>query len=303
MGLYTTPPARRWLYEAEGVSGFVWQNDDAGVIAISSGDVDMLNDEDTDEVNINRASSLTTSDIAYIGFILSNDGKVTHTFITISTTGSNPSVVVDVEWSDDTTDGRDGAWTTAESGITHLFHRAGASEDSLRPNYRALIASVAGDGSAHKAWRFKITFPSGSIATNGLRARAIHLFGPERGPANTISFREVGSDVELGADLDFEEVPRAGTPETLTFRVKNLGASQANNITLTVGQGQSYGASSGWTEISDDDIVYGSSVNIGSLAAGALSSTLYLKSSPVGGGSPSELNVHTARISVAATWV
>ncbi len=295
MANYPAPPARRWAFDQESVDIRKWVSTIAGTTALSQAEIDKLNDEDdSDWVELNSGGLIGSGDFAYLCFIFPQDRKLTDAMIAFDTLPGGRTLTVDVEYSDDTTDGRDGAWTSQAAGIAHIL------APDVRPDYRDNVVNIA-TAAAHKAYRFKLA-PSGSVTSGNLECTMCMLFGPEAGPTDRLGFRQVGSDTELAADEDFEDIARAPTAVKKTFRIKNLsGTKQAQDIALTSQSGPGYGNSPSWTLLSLDDITYALSVAPPNLAAGALSGTIYLKSEPP---DDAELGAHYGRVvATVGTWV
>ncbi len=294
MANYPAPPARRWAYDQESVNVRKWVSTIGGTTALSQAEIDRINDEDDDDlVELNPGGNLGSGDFAYLCFIFPQDRKLSDVMIAFD--ALSQSLTVDVEYSDNTTDGRDGAWTQQAAAISHII------DFDVRPDYRDVVANIA-TAATHKAYRFKIN-PSGAISTGTLECTMCMLFGPEEGPTDRLGFRQVGSDTELAADLDFEDIARAPTAVKKTFRIKNLsGTKQAQDIVLTSQSGPSYGNSPSWTLLCLTEFgVYTQSVAPPNLAVGALSATIYLKSEP---SASAELGVHYGRVvATVGTWV
>ena len=288
MGFYTTPPARRWAYDAEGVSVYRFKSGDGSSSALSAGDVNTLNGEaDTPLVTLNPTGG-TSAGPWYLCFVFAEARKLTHAAIFLDPI-TGKTFTVDIEHSDDTTDGLDGSWATTANDVGDLAL-------PVRPAYREGITNPAA-AAPHLGYRFKIT-PSGTISQSALKVAIVHLYGLEAGPTDRLAFWHPTSDIELAADLDLGDVARVGS-STLTFRIKNLSALTASAITLASGQGVSYGTSAGWTLLSTDDSIYADNITPADLAPGAISPVLYAKAAP---DSDDELSVHVCRITGAATF-
>lgn len=266
---YAAPPARRVAFDRDNMQVTTWRTDKSGVAEVSEA---ALNDEDEDTVDLLQGlGTLLTAggSSAYLCFLPAAGFKLLDIKIMFGATfGGAASIVTDIERSDDTTNGRDGTWTTQSSGVAESVN------EPSRPFYREDIIAV-GTGAAHIGYRIKATVSGGSGIT-ALTMRVVHLYGVEYGGANRLGFWDPTLDQEYAPDIDFGDVAR-GVAYTKTFRVKNLAATQANDIDLTVEQGPSHGSPSGWTLLSLDDITYAQTINIGNLGAGVISSLLYLK--------------------------
>lgn len=282
MGNYATPPSRRLAYDRDDTQVLWWNTDVSGVFEATSGEIAILNGEADDVVDFLSGSILSSqADVIGVAFLFSQAVKLLDTKVIIENVTGVPTI--DVERSDDSTNGRDGAWTQEAAGIAFDEEYGG-----VRPKYRVGIANVGGVA-AHTAWRFILDPGANSVSSFDIRC--IHLYAPEFGPANRLAFWHPTIDQEYDPDIDFDDIARTGTL-TKQFRVKNLGATQANNIDLTSQLGVSYdGGQGAYTLLSTDDISYGQTKNIGNLGAGAISSVLYYRCEPTVSAKLSTLSV------------
>lgn len=193
--------------------------------------------------------------------------------------GGNTTNVPTVLTSTDTTNGEDGTWTS-QGNATHY--------ESTKLYYRE-VATVS--FTSIRGIRFQIA--AGQYQQD---VANIHLYGaPSSTPTSGLAIWDPSSNVRLGgAGLDFGTSTRGTTSSAKTFRVKNLSATQtANTVTLSI----SGDASSTYT-LSTDNVTYSSSVSIGSLAAGAISSVVYMKKTTL---STTTLAATTAMLVAEAT--
>lgn len=171
-------------------------------------------------------------------------------------------------YSTDTTDGTDGTWTT----FTGPNWRD--TSGTLKPYFRADITSF-GPLTSIKGLRWRQTHANNF--TSWHRIYALHIYGsrPTAG-VTRLAFWHPTLDQALGAAyLDFGDHPQ-GTVTTRQFRIKNLsGASTANSIAVSVSDlDNEFGSN---LQLSTDNVSFVSSINIGNLAAGVISATLYVR--------------------------
>jgi hypothetical protein len=290
MANYPAPPARRLAYDRDNTQAVKWVDATDGVTDLSAGDIQILNDEAQDSINL--FGGFDQFDVAfYVAFLFPQPFKLLDAWINMYETLNGGSMTVTIEHSDDTTNGRDGTWVTTSSVSPQV-------SVASRPGYRSNISSV-GAGVAHAGYRIKLQYGFGGshILTN-LGLINVHLYGPEHGPTDRLSFWHPVTNAELTPDFDFTDIARGATT-VLQFRVKNVSPSKtAHSITVETGEGPSHGNSSTYTEVSTDNITYSSSINIGNLGPGSISSILYLRSEPP---TNAELGPQTFRLTPTAT--
>jgi hypothetical protein len=198
-----------------------------------------------------------------------------------------------VWWSSNTTNGTDGTWTAmTTTGI------GGGTTYSLVDSRNNIIAqSVSGC----RAIRLQV-----NDATNRQSSlAAMHIYGSiplTSNPDRLVLWDSTLDQPLTGSSLDMGDVQRSASA-TKTFRVKNLSATlTAQSISLSFNaltDGTPSVAAS--LQASSDGSTFSSTLNIGDLAPGAISSVLTIKlvlpsNAPIGLWSP--------RISaVAGSWV
>lgn len=195
-------------------------------------------------------------------------------------------------YSTDTTDGTDGTWNTFTGPTWRI------SSGILKPYYRTDIGSF-GPLTNVSGLRIRQTHPS--QGTNTLdRIFALHIYGSRPiVSVDRLAFWDPTVDQALTpAYLDFGDHPQ-GTTTTRQFRIKNLsGTLTANTITVAVNDLDNEFA--GNVLLSLDNTNYLASINIGNLAAGVISATLYVRRVVPGAETP---NQRTARLLAnATTW-
>jgi len=266
MANYPAPPTRRIAWDQDDTQIIKFDENFSGVLELTAQEIIDLNGEDDGYVDL--AGGATVGPV-YLCFIFPQavqllDARFIHTVV-------GAVVTVDCERSDDSTNGRDGAWTQEAAAITKSQLAGG-----VRPEYRNDIAAI-GAAAAHTGWRFKCSL---STSVGFLQVSCCHLYALEHGPTHRLAFWKPVADAELDPDFNFEDLAR-GSSATKTFRVKNTSGSQtANNVQLTVESGPSHGSPGTWTLLSTDNITYSQSVSLGNLGPGTLSSVVYLKAAP-----------------------
>jgi hypothetical protein len=173
----------------------------------------------------------------------------------------------ELQWSNNTTNGVDGTWTTVET--------IGVSHESV-PAMRTAIRSISVTGAT--ALRFKATASGG---TTNRRVLALHLYGSPSTGANPDRLRlwHPTLDQEVGgAHFDWGDVARS-TVLTKTFRVKNNSATlTANSIALSMEAPTDTSPTNvSAHKFSPDGSTFTSTLNIGNLAPGAISSVVTLQ--------------------------
>lgn len=219
-------------------------------------------------LDLTERGELNDEDYVQVGSAFGNDGQeITHWFIwpelrviTGYFAAWNSNITdgsVHVEGSEDSNDGLDGTWEEASrpSGISSWVN-ADSWRLSVKPlSFTVPVAIV----------RLRATSPG------GVRKLAVaHWYGQKDAgqTPDDIIFTDVGG-TELALDLDYGVMPPE-TTDTMTFKIKNTSATlTATDIALDQ-------VGTDW-EISDDDVTYGNSLSVASLAPGASSGTLYAR--------------------------
>ena len=252
-GFYPDAPGNRFAYHQDGTQMYI--SDGSTLTALTTSQLSLLNDEDSDGVTI--AASYATRDLIII-FPEPRD----FTGYYVDNSQGNRSLSV----SADTTNGLDGTWTTIAATWVN-----GANGSPI-PTYRTKIQTVA--GGTVKAIRFG--FGDGSSGSAVLYA--LHLYGSvplTSNPDRLIFWEPVNDNATNGAYFDWGDIAQ-GTSRTKTFRIKNNSAAKtATSVAIS-----STAVTFGMTVLfSIDGTNYAASVNIGNLAPGATSSVLYVKRS------------------------
>lgn len=201
------------------------------------------------------------------------------------------------EYSTDTTDGTDGSWSSFSATFSNLTLHDAPNEVS-KPYYRSDIAtlSLSNVTGIRVRWMY-----SGWGGAGNHRMFVFHLYGtrPTAG-VDRLAFWHPSSDQIIdAAALDFGDIAQ-GTSVTRQFRIKNLsGSLTANDITVQVSDLLPEYSGTG-LQVSTDNVTYQNSVNIGNLAAGVISATLYVRRTVP--GAESQTQRHARLLANAASW-
>lgn len=200
------------------------------------------------------------------------------------------------EYSTDTTDGTDGSWSTFAVTFS-MFSSHDEVGENNKPYYRSDIATV----SLSNVKGIRVRWNSNNSSTWEYRVYVLHIYGsrPITG-VNRLAFWNPSTDNALtAAYLDFGDIAQ-GTSVTRQFRIKNIsGTLTANSISVAVSDLlPEYG--SGGVEVSTDNVAYASSINIGNLASGVISSTLYVRRTVPGAETTTQR--HARLLANAASW-
>lgn len=194
-----------------------------------------------------------------------------------------------LQYSTNTTDGLDGTWTTLANPFVN--------QGSLTPNFRTITpVSLSG----MKGFRARIAVAGG--AYTGTFA-TFHLYGSITAGQNVdrLRFWHPTLDQEIdGAYFDFGDQP-VGTTITKQFRVKNNSSTlTANTVTLTRD-------SLSFTEV-QTGLTFNTggadqtTLNIGNLAPGAISSVITLKRVILANETPVSVPKEGRITAAATTW-
>lgn len=250
---YTIPPNTRIEYDRDGTTMlFIKQSDGSSVTY----DFAEFNDEDNVvpwTANDSPLGYRPGSSAVVLIFPQAMD--ITH----IGQMSANGFVT---SWSDDTEDGYDGTWTT----ISQVSTWGSTSAEWRDPDDIVDLTGVTA---------LKFVNPM----TDGNRwYQSIHIYGTPTAanPERLAIWHPTLDQIATGSDLDFGAVAADAT-STITFRVKNQSAENATESIVVSGDPDIDASAEAVVTFSDDDVTYGTSVSIGNLAAGAISSVVYAK--------------------------
>lgn len=286
-GLYDDAPGHRMAYDADGSGGTLVNFNTSGVTQFTLAQLQAMNDEDSDSVTLSSAQG--ESKASCIIFPELRD-VVGYCYIG-GTTGSGSSIG-NMEWSADTTNGLDGTWTSVGT-----WNRATSTNlEYLRNDITSLSITGA------KGVRFR--FATGGSGGQSFTILNLHLYGHPTASGDRLRLWHPTLDQEItGAYFDFGNVYQGQTITPVQFRVKNTSATLTAS-TITVSREVPTDGGTQTTldalQLSDDNVTYGNTTSIASLAPGAISAIRYLKYAP---NSSASLGLRWARIKAsAATW-
>ncbi len=279
-GTYPDVPGYRFVYDADGTI-VVYHNITNGTnVTQSAATLQSINNEDP-------STSLYGSGIqpGHLVFLFPELRDVSGILIN---TAAVP--ITAVQWSNNTTTGLDGTWDTV-AGVTPI------SNAGSRILLRTSINSVS--LSAVSALRLN---NNNSGAGGSSRLCNVHFYGAITGSESPDRLRIVDlSDDDIAAQFDFGDIPQRSNV-TKQFKVTNNSSTQtANNITVELSTLSNASPSLiGQFQVSTDNIAFANAINIGNLAPGASSGTLYVRDTVA---SNAQLSVWTARITASAvSW-
>lgn len=294
-GVYADIPGTRFALDQDG-SVMKWRNfttgsawtDVTGSIAesqkVSTGTSISL-------LNANISSNYTQVVVAF-----PEARSIAGIYCHLGYTGDRASTNYTWEYSTNTTDGTDGSWTTFTVTFGSIGQHDNTSDNS-KPYYRSDIATL----SLSNVTGIRVRWFGGVNTGEISQIYVLHIYGSRPDVVvDRLAFWHPSSDQVIGhAALDFGDIAQ-GTSVTRQFRLKNLsGTLTANSITLQVSDLlPEYGGTD--LEVSTDNVVYQSSVNIGNLASGAISSTLYVRRTVPGAASTTQR--HARLLANAASW-
>jgi hypothetical protein len=151
----------------------------------------------------------------------------------------------------------------------------------------------------------RLYMQTGGSSSPATYIRNMNLYGyPTAGlPTQRLEFWQPVTNAEASPALfDYAEIPQSST-NTKQFRVKNMHSTlTANSIVVTAADVMKDAAVAlgSQIQVSTDNVTFTSTVNIGNLAAGAISPILYHRWNPAANAT---LSMWSARVSaVAGSW-
>lgn len=278
---YPTLPGHRFMYESDGTVVLFAQN---VVPTSSSAQTDtvkaLLNDMGGDA---GMSFTMTgSSGQHWITFVFPEARDILG--LNVFDTGANHQA--QIYTSVDTTNGIDGTWNLQ---TTYSRGRGAVMDPQARSGWQ--VAEFLGI----KGIRFGGTIIGGSSAN--VTVYSLHLYG-NKSVDQGLAFWDETLDSKCDvSQFDFQDVPQ-GSTHTKQFRVKNRHATQqANSITISALDHEAFLGLTFSTSVSGPFVT---SLDIGNLAAGAVSSMLYCRRV----ADPAlAVGVHQARVqAVAGSW-
>lgn len=215
-GSYPDVPGRRMAYHDDGSVGVQYKEGEP-VVEFTAIDLAELNDED----NVGVAAA-GAGEVNRAVFIFPELREFDGIFIGRMQSPGN----IEVQESDDTTNGYDGTWATVIAAYND--HDGG----STFATYRSTIVSTAVSATRAVKLLADQWDPAG---VSDWRLQAVHIYGeitPGQTPDRLLWIDEV-TGLEFTSDLDYGDVPR-GSSEDRQLRLKNNSATlDADNIQYT----------------------------------------------------------------------
>jgi hypothetical protein len=188
-------------YDVDGTQVFLKSSSSSSISQVSSATVQALNGELGSSLTITTGSSVD----AWLAFLFPQRRDVVGYFYS-SAVGSWV-----LEWSNTTTTGADGSWSTLASSI--------GSVALVNPSYRTGVATVSALNAS--ALRFRRTV-SGTNTSGGISVA--HLYGSlTSGLGDRLAIWHPTLSQEMDY-FDFADITR-GVTSTVQFRVKNMSSS------------------------------------------------------------------------------
>jgi len=253
-GFYADYPNHRIAYHEDGTVVYVLVGS-TPVLQTGAAVLTLNNEEDT---------GIAFDANKWVTFIFPEARTITHAFIEANIYAFNNVAV-----SDDTTTGLDGTWTTVHS-------TSQSSVNTSIPNYR-----IPGTASF-----FAITTPTSALAIRFLRTGSggnetttIHLFGTKTAAGNAmLLWQPSPTDARVTPGyFDFGD-RRQGTNATKSFRVKNASATQTATDVVVSASDNGVGTLNTTLEFSTDNSTWFPTRTIASIAPGAISAVMYVRS-------------------------
>lgn len=272
---YTALPDRRISYDNDGT---VWAHsaentDFVNGIAGYLTQAQAIEHNDDDRVDPSGGWTLSNRNAPKCGWLFFPEVRaVTGVVMGFIYYGGNAPSLITFQGSSDTTNGVDGTWETASiPGGSPIY--SDLSIDGWRKSIKAV--SFTG-GKRTIRWKWTTTGGDGGGGSFYL----VHLYGQKSSGQSPDDIVFIDHDttpgIEYTAPEDFGDRP-LGTTSVRQFRIKNTSASlTANTIAIQCNDTD--------FAISTDNVTWVVTINIGSLAAGAQSATMYIRNTTPGAG-------------------
>lgn len=258
MSTYPALPGNRFAYDVDGTT-VVYRNSDGTVTNLSQAQMQVLQNESPDGTDYIKFNSS-----GYISFAFPELRDVTGIFYATDETGTLGG---GAEWSPDSGDGMGGTWNVITPTVV--------GTTATKPEYRSNLNVVSLTGV--KAVRVK--FPAYVSSNYDFAIRTVHIYGSYAEASDRLEFWHPTLDQRVdAAHFDYGDIRRNETV-VKQFRIKNTSATlTANTISLTAGAlTNSSPSHTAMHTFSSDGSSYVSSLDVGTLAPGAVSGILYDK--------------------------
>lgn len=257
---YPTLPDRAIPYHMDGTVIKAISLSSGTMKNYSASEMEELNDQDYTDVEASRGDVNDERTVIFFPHKMDIYG-----LFGLAYCYDNWSEPIDVEWSDDTTNGVDGTWqnVTAPSGFNGKTHNF----DSWRED----VADIEALGCT----ALRIHWEDNHTGVLDYKLRILHLYGQKTAgeePDDIIFLDPDNADAEFPTPMVHGDIP-AGTSNILQFKIKNTSSSlTASNIDLVVNDPEDI------VRISDSSGgPWNVSMNLSSLGPGATSAVYYVK--------------------------
>ncbi len=260
-GSYADVPGYRFAYDLDGTTAIKYPIGGGAPSTILSGDLAMMNQ---DQLSPGTWGAYNPGDHQVVTWLFPEIRNISGYFMSVRS-GYTPYVGRIMQTSADTTSGIDGTWTT----VANPYQFINSDSVSLSPSYRSSIQTV--NFAAIKALRFNVH----------QHVAGLHLYGTIATTESPDRLRIVDtSNNDIAAQLDFGNIPQRAS-STKQFKIINNSATlTANNITVSLNVISNASPSLiGQYQVSTDNVAFANAVNIGSLAPGASTGTMYVRDS------------------------
>lgn len=223
IGYYDDPPSRRMAFDQDGTIVLGVRGDLSEVYEFTESDRIAINNESEDSINLFEGSGSM-----YLTFIFPERRNVTHYYAAWNKTYHYADIAGDVvQWSNDTTNGMDGTWTTtAVSWQTNTDNADGATSPRTTPGFpdmRTQLNSLPVSGV--KAIRFRCVTTS-FAGVNSYRIFSHHLYGHKAAGETPHRMDFVFFDAsDILQDLDFGDQARNTERYWSPSSVLNVGGA------------------------------------------------------------------------------
>lgn len=265
-----TIPATRVAYHRDGSAIVYWQDGITSPTTMSVAAMEKLNG--VDGLAITNPNPTNSENEFFLVCVFAEPRNLRGVFASGTVM---QSYTVSVWTSVDTTDGVDGTWV--DSGVTFSANN-GVNTEAL---YLQGIVPVSVDGV--KGVRLRSWQPNYSTSTRYINAFHVYADTPSSSVSDRIQFWHPTLDQPLSQDeAVLDPLGRGSSSPVKSFRLKNVSPTlTAAPIDLSFETLNDTSPSlTSVMELSDDDVTYGTTVQVASLGPLALSPVLYYRFSP-----------------------
>lgn len=258
-GTFPDVPGSRIPYDIDGTAAVVYMIAGGSVSTATNSDLRKINNNSS-YGNVDFRSYPGNGNNFYLTFLFPEPRTITGYYINSnSTTPSGGRVIAT---STNSTTGQNGTWTNVTSAYVNNLDTV-----QVAPLYRSSIQTV----NWANITGLRIAFAN--------RITVVHLYGtiPTAGSPDRLRVVDLSSN-DIAAQLDFGDVMQRNNV-TKQFKIKNNSSTKtADNITVALSALTDASPTLiGQYQVSTDNTAFANAINIGSLAPGASSGTLYVK--------------------------